>query len=132
MFVDDIPDYYFYDGHLKAFFDIDADNKLAVSFFSGTDFLNYDFNSDAVDAPTLDYTWGNTTGSIRWTHVFTPSFFSNIWFTASNFSSTFSFTEVNVDEENDITDIGFKGQFDLTTPRTGEVCLLYLFLVAIC
>jgi len=112
MFVDDIPDYYFYDGHLKAFFDIDADNKLAVSFFSGTDFLTYDFNSDAVDAPTLDYTWGNTTGSVRWTHVFTPSFFSNIWFTASNFSSTFSFTEVNVDEENDITDIGFKGQFE--------------------
>jgi hypothetical protein len=112
MFVDDIPDYYFYDGHLKANFDINADNKLSFSFFSGTDFLKYDFNSEADDAPTLDYTWGNTTVSIRWTHVFNPRFFSNIWLTASNFSSEFSFTTVNVKEENDISDIGLKGQFE--------------------
>ncbi len=112
LFVDDIPDYYFYDGHLKAFFDIDADNKLTFSFFSGTDFLNYNFDSEEPDAPELDYNWGNTTGSIRWTHVFNPNFFSNIWFTASNFSSEFSFTQVNVREENEISDIGFKGQFE--------------------
>ena len=112
MFVKDIPDYYFYDGHLKAYFDINADNKLTLSFFSGTDFLTYNFNSDAADAPTLDYTWGNTTGSMRWTHVFNPHFFSNIWITGSQFSSEFSFTDVNVHEENDIIDIGIKGQFE--------------------
>ena len=112
IFVDDVPDYYFYDGHLKAYFDIDPDNKLAISFFSGTDFLKYDFNSKAEDAPQLDYKWGNTTGSAHWTHVFNPNFYANFWLTASIFASEFEFTQVNVQEENDIVDIGVKGQLE--------------------
>src|SRR3990172_4750837 len=39
--VDDIPDYYFWDGHLKAFFDLDDRNKLTISTYSGRDDLDY-------------------------------------------------------------------------------------------
>jgi len=112
LFVEDVPDYYFYDGHLKAYFDLNPDNKLSISLYGGNDDLAYDFGSDAEDSPTLNYVWGNTTGSIRWTHIFSPLFFSNLWVTVSDFSSNFSFTEVNVDEENDIFDVSFKGQFE--------------------
>jgi len=112
LFVDDIPDYYFYDGHVKAFFDIDADNKLTFSVYNGRDDLNYNFNSEDDDAPTLHYDWGNTTGSLRWTHIFNPYFFSNFWITASHFSSMFEVTDANVQERNDLSDISFKGQFE--------------------
>jgi hypothetical protein len=114
LFYDDIPDYYFYDGHIKAFFDINADNKLSLSFFDGKDDLNYNFNSTAPDAPLLHYDWGNTTGSLRWTHVFTPSFFSNFWITVSKFESNFSITEADVEETNDLFDVSFKGQGEYT------------------
>ncbi len=112
LFVEDIPDYYFYDGHIKAFFDIDTDNKLTLSIYNGRDDLNYNFNSTEDDAPSLHYDWGNTTGSIRWTHVFNPYFFSNFWITASQFSSMFEVTEANVNERNELSDISFKGQFE--------------------
>ncbi len=117
LFYDDIPDYYFYDGHVKAFFDINPDNKLSVSVYNGKDDLNYDFNSTAPDAPLLHYDWGNTTGSLRWTHVFSPHFFSNFWITVSSFASNFSITEVNVEETNDLFDLSFKGQFEYTIFR---------------
>ncbi len=112
MFYDDIPEYYFYDGHVKAFFDINADNKLTFSFYKGSDFLDYTFGSDAQDAPAISYDWGNTTGSLRWTHVFTPHLFSNFWVTASEFASEFSITEVDVDETNNLFDVSFKGQLE--------------------
>src|SRR5690606_31308073 len=39
--IDDVPDYYFIDGNLKAFFDINDKNKLSVSFYGGVDDLNF-------------------------------------------------------------------------------------------
>ena len=60
------------DMDIKAFFDIDVDNKLTLSVYNGRDDLNYNFNSEEEDAPTLHYDWGNTTGSLSWTHVFNP------------------------------------------------------------
>jgi hypothetical protein len=117
LFYDDIPDYYFYDGHLKAFFDINPENKISISFFNGKDDLNYNFNSTEPDAPFLHYDWGNTTGSLRWTHVFHPNFFSNFWLTVSKFESNFSITEANVEEQNDLFDVSFKGQAEYTPFR---------------
>jgi len=112
LFVDDIPDYYFYDGHVKAFFDIDADNNLTLSFYNGRDNLDYAFDSGVQDSPTLHYDWGNTTGSLRWTHIFNPAFFSNFWITTSRFSSRFDVTEADVTETNNLSDLSVKAQFE--------------------
>ena len=117
MFYDDVPDYYFYDGHAKAFFDVNRDNKLSISVYDGKDDLDYDFGSDAPDAPLLHYDWGNTTGSLRWTHIFNPYFFSNFWITVSRFASNFYITEADVDETNNLFDLSFKGQFEYTIFR---------------
>ena len=115
-FMDDVPDYYFYDGHVKAFFDIDANNKLSVSTYFGRDVLDYVFNEDEDDSESLIYNWGNKTGSIRWTHIFNPKLFSNFWLTYSQFSSEFEIADFT--EDNHITDFTFKGQFEYALTKS--------------
>jgi len=110
--IDDIPDYYFYDANIKAFLDLDPNNKLTLSFYGGRDVLDIIFNSDSPDKIGFGYDWGNKTGSIRWTKVFNPTLFSNFWVTASRFSSYFDLDEINIHEENTVTDITFKGNLE--------------------
>ena len=110
--VDDIPNYYFYDANVKAFLDLDANNKLTLSFYGGRDVLDVVFNSDSPDKVGFSYDWGNKTGSVRWTKVFNPTLFSNFWVTVSRFSSYFDLDEFNIYEENTVTDITFKGNLE--------------------
>lgn len=111
--IDDVPEYYFYDGNLKAFFDINSRNKLSISGFGSKDVLNLTFNEDSEDEAGFNYDWGNTTGSIRWTRVFSPQLFANFWLTASRFDSDFDFGDtVDFIEENTISDISVKGHFE--------------------
>ena len=44
MIFSDLPDYYFYDGHIKFNWDIDTNNKLSVSGYFGKDVLSYDIS----------------------------------------------------------------------------------------
>jgi outer membrane cobalamin receptor len=120
LFYPEMPDYYFYDGHLKGFFDLDPNNKITLSFYNGRDNLNLSVNPDEPEAPTFGYFWGNTTGSLRWTHIFNPRFFSNFWVTASEFDSEFDFEieQDNLKETNGLVDISFKGQFEYVFTNT--------------
>ena len=115
IFVKKMPDYYFYDANIKAYFDVSNDNKLTVSFYNSYDDLNYAFNSGNEDSPTLNYNWGNTSGSVRWTHIFNPKFFSNFWLTVSKFSSAFDIMDIN--EENKVRDVTVKGRFEYAVAR---------------
>ncbi len=110
--IDDIPDYYFYDGNVKAFLDISDKDKLTVSFFGGNDRLDYKFNPDSKESPSIGYEWGNTTGSINYKRIITAQLFSNFWITGSRFASDFKFDEVNVKEKNSINDITLKGDLE--------------------
>lgn len=107
---DEIPDYYFYDSNVKAFLDFGPRNKLTLSWFSSYDNLNVNFNTNSeIDAGFL-YDWGNQTGSVRWTHLFSPQLFANFWVTGSRFSSQFEFENVvDVEEKNEISDVTAKG-----------------------
>jgi len=42
MIISDLPDYYFYDAHIKINWDIDTNNKLNFSGYYGKDVLSYD------------------------------------------------------------------------------------------
>ena len=111
--IDDIPEYYFYDGNIKAFIDIDHANKLTISGFGGQDNLDVIFNPDADNSAGFNYVWGNRTGSVRWTHLFSPRLFMNMLVTGSRFASDFGFTEsIEVSEYNTISDITVKGDFE--------------------
>jgi hypothetical protein len=110
--IDEVPDYYFYDGNIKAYFDIDANNKLTVSFFRGRDFLDFIFNENSEEQAGFKFDWGNTTGSVRWTKVFNPRLFANFWVTYSRFSSYFTMQSFDVEQENILTDLTFKGSME--------------------
>ncbi len=85
--IDDLPDYYFYDGNLKAFFDINANNNLTLSAYGGRDVLDFIFNTSGSDETGFKYDWGNATASARWTTVISPILFANFWITASRWMS---------------------------------------------
>jgi hypothetical protein len=118
QFMDDIPNYYFYDMNLKAFFDINANNKLTISFFGGKDALDFKFNENSDEDVGFGYDWGNTTASLRYTRVFTPRFFSNFWFTRSYFSSEFDFDGgLDLSEKNKLYDNTFKNYLEYAYSR---------------
>ncbi len=111
--IDDVPNYYFYDGNIKAFFDINDKNKLTISGYGGEDVLDLTFNNNASEAIGFKYDWGNTTGSIRWTRVISPRLFANFWVTGSRFESDFDFGDtVDFIEKNFVSDFTFKGHFE--------------------
>ncbi len=109
---DDIPDYYFLDGNLKAFFDIDKSNKLSISFYGGVDNLNFVFDKNRSESFGFNYKWGNRTGSINWRTIINPKLFGNFWLTYSQFFSNFDFNEAELNEQNHIDDITLKGALE--------------------
>lgn len=61
---------YFYDVTAKANFIFNENNSLFVSGYLGRDVFG--FGSD------VNMNWGNTTGTVRWNHVFTDRLFLNL------------------------------------------------------
>lgn len=106
--VKEVPDYYFYDGNLKAYIDLGEADKLVVSYYGGRDNLDFKFDKESDESLGFKYDWGNQTGSINWRRFITPELYSNLWFTVSSFSSNFSFDEMEILEKNKISDISVK------------------------
>lgn len=102
--VSDLPDYYFYDGHVKLNWDLDARNKFSLSGYFGRDDLSFSFGSDLM----LD--WGNRTFTAQWVHLFNPRLFSQFILAGSEFSSNFD----QITEEGEKTFGRYNGIQDLT------------------
>lgn len=62
-----IPDYYFYDLNAKVNYKISDKDQVFLSGYLGRDVFG--FNSTNFN---VDFSWGNSTGSARWTHLFNP------------------------------------------------------------
>jgi len=110
--VDGIPDYYFVDGNLKAFFDLSNSNKLSASYFGSKDNLNFVLDKNRPESIGFDYIWGNQTGSVNLRSIFASNIFGNFWITYSHFNSFFDFEDVGVKEDNQINDLTFKGNIE--------------------
>lgn len=102
--IDDLPDYYFYDGHFKVNWDASSRDKLSASAYFGRDKLAFDFGA------TLNLDWGNKTFTTQWVHIFNPKLFSQFVFAGSEFTSNFS----QVAESGDTTFERINGIHDLT------------------
>jgi len=89
---EDLPDYYFYDGHAKLNWDINNSNKLSTSTYFGKDKLSFDFGA------LLNMDWGNRTLTTQWTHIFNPQLFAHFILAGSEFTSNFS--QVSKDSDN--------------------------------
>ncbi|MFC2137533.1 carboxypeptidase-like regulatory domain-containing protein [Bacteroidota bacterium] len=74
---------YFYDLNAKANYKINDNNRIFLSGYFGRDVFNFDdfFQND----------FGNTTTTLRWNHLFSPNFFTNVTFIGSNFDYGFGF-----------------------------------------
>ncbi len=111
--IKEIPDYYFYDANLKAFFDLGLNDKLSVSFFNGFDDLDFKLDKNVKDSFGFLYSWGNTTASVNWKHIFGKKLFGNFWITSSRFRSDFNLSKIlNFVERNELTDLSLKGSFN--------------------
>lgn len=75
-----IPDYYFYDLNTKVNFTLSEKDRLYLSGYFGRDVFG--FNNETFD---FRFDWGNTTGTARWNHVFSPKLFANTTFTFSDY-----------------------------------------------
>ncbi|HOJ36694.1 MAG TPA: TonB-dependent receptor [Ignavibacteriales bacterium] len=102
---DEFPDYYFYDGNIKAFLDLSDKDKLSISFYGGKDDLSYKFDKKNSDSPEINYIWGNRTTSLNYRKILNNDLFANLWVTYSNFNSKFDFNELDIDEKNVIDDV---------------------------
>jgi hypothetical protein len=66
-----IPDYYFYDLNGKLQWRLGAKDRLFVTGYFGRDYFKFSQNV------RFRFSWGNTAGTMRWNHFFSPKLFLN-------------------------------------------------------
>lgn len=121
---------YFYDVTAKANYYINEKNRVYLSGYFGRDVFAFDERQG--------FGWGNSTGTLRWNHLFSDRIFSNTSFIASNYDYGFQFGENDDDEfiwESDIYTYNLKQQFTWFANTNNEVsfggeAIFYRFLPA--
>ncbi|GAC1595723.1 MAG: TonB-dependent receptor [Hymenobacter sp.] len=90
-----IPDYYFYDFNAKANYTLGAKDQLFLTGYLGRDVFGF----SSPNGFNFSFNWGNTLGSLRWSHVFSPQLSVNTTAAVSDYKYTltnrldqFSFT----------------------------------------
>ena len=76
-----IPDYYFYDLNAKANYTLGAQDQLFFTGYLGRDVFGF----SSTGSFNFNFTWGNTIGSVRWNHVFSPKLFVNTTASVSDY-----------------------------------------------
>ncbi|HTF31843.1 MAG TPA: TonB-dependent receptor, partial [Flavitalea sp.] len=86
---------YFYDLTAKANYEINDKNTLYLSGYLGRDVFGI--------GDEASFKWGNTTGTLRWNHLFTPKLFLNtsLYYSKYDYSLGFNSTEEDLDESYD-------------------------------
>ncbi len=79
----------FYDLHFKLNFKLNRRNRLYFSFYAGSDLLE----SFKTGTNTYAMSWENITATIRWNHLFSDRFFSNMTLYSSKYDY-FLFTSI--------------------------------------
>ena len=81
---------FFYDLTTKVNYNINDKNRLYLSGYFGRDVFKFDERQG--------FNWGNTTGTLRWNHLFNDRLFANFAFIASTFDYGFSFGDNDLDK----------------------------------
>ncbi len=95
---------YFYDLNLKANYQFSEKDRLFISGYFGRD--NFSF------ADRFSFTWGNTTATVRWNHLFNDKIFSNTSFIYSNYNYKIDISAAGFTINSKIRDFNFKQDFD--------------------
>ena len=106
-----IPDrFYFYDVNGKVNVDAGRNDKLSLAFYGGSDRLGVAPSEDM----DVQMRYGNRTGSLNWTHLFSERLFSNFTFTGSRYFSLpdYNFAGTHFDQRNEVYDVSGKGDLE--------------------
>jgi hypothetical protein len=99
----------FYDLNFKSNIELNTANRLFLSAYTGNDFF-YCYNLDNTAA----LSWGNTTSTLRWNHLFNPKMFSNTMLIFSNYNYSYFLKDDirNFKWSSDMTELGLKADVD--------------------
>jgi hypothetical protein len=120
--------FYFYDLTAKINYRVNDKNIIFASSY---------FGRDVFGASVFKFNWGNSTGSLRWNHIFNNKLFMNVTGIYSNYKYFLGFTQSNADQKFDWNSnvINYIVKPDFTyflngknTIRFGASALLYDFL----
>ncbi len=99
--------FYFYDLNGKLNWDATEKDRFSASFYAGRDDVDILFLDETAGA-LLNY--GNLTGSLTYTRIFSPSLFATVTGTASRYFSDvdFTFSETTISQSTRISDYSVK------------------------
>ena len=106
----------FYDLTAKANYNIDARNRIFVSGYFGRDRFLFDKDQG--------FSWGNSTSSLRWNHLFSDKLFANFTgiFSRYDYKLQFGNDNLNLFKWNsNITNLIFKPEFTWFINQSNEI-----------
>jgi hypothetical protein len=110
--------YYFYDLNAKVNYIFSDKDRLYLSGYFGRDVFDYVNNKQSLK---FNIPWGNSTGTLRWNHVFNNKLFGNTTAVYNDYNFTFNAIQNDFELKlaSGIRDISLKQDFDLY-PYTGH------------
>ncbi|MBF9237855.1 TonB-dependent receptor [Hymenobacter sp. BT683] len=107
-----IPDYYFYDFNAKANYTLGEKDQIFLTGYLGRD--TFGFNSPG--GFNFDFSWGNTIGTLRWNHTFSPKLFVNTSVSVSDYkyNLTNRLDQFSFGLGSSITDYSARTDFEYT------------------
>ncbi|MHB1278011.1 MAG: TonB-dependent receptor [Bacteroidia bacterium] len=129
--------YFFYDFTGKVNYDINKNNRIFLSAYTGRD--KFYFRQDYFDFESrASMYWGNFTSTLRWNHLFNKKTFSNTSFIFSQYALNIGFENKFLGEEfsmnfsSGIRDYGIKYDVDYMpsirhTIKTGFISTFHTF-----
>ena len=107
-----IPDYYFYDFNAKANYTLGAKDQLFFTGYLGRDVFGF----SSAGGFNFNFSWGNTIGTLRWNHVFSPKLFVNTSVSVSDYkyNLTNRFDQFTFGLGSHITDFTGRTDFEYT------------------
>jgi hypothetical protein len=103
--------YYFYDLNAKVNYNFSEKDHLYLSGYLGRDVFNYK-NTDHQFSANIP--WGNTTGTLRWNHLFSDKLFANTALIYNDYEFSFNADQNNfqIGLSSGIRDVNLKTDFD--------------------
>jgi hypothetical protein len=108
---DALPLYFFYDANAKINQDFGDNDKVSFVGYLGQDDLDWGIGGGEL---SLNMRWGNRTGAVKWTHVFSPTVFSNFEASYSRYvaRTKFDFGGSAFSQNNSVNDFSLRADVD--------------------
>ena len=112
--------YYFYDLNAKVNYIFSEKNRLYLSGYFGRDVFDF---ANGRQSLKVNIPWGNSTGTLRWNHVFNKKLFGNTTAVYNDYKFTFNAAQNDFELklQSGIRDISLKQDFDLYSFNTHKI-----------